>query len=187
MEMEPEQKFNNFGSAILVQWALVHVLNVGESKVNFSPFLGPPPLSWATSPWSSCSQSCRGHQSRALACRMAFTERADTQSVPDNFCVSAGLERPRAVRSCGEECPAWVHSPWGPADCIAKNKGKRHRLMTARGPKPIRLSFSAKLFTMVRQVRVHKWDMIIQRRAGGKNSYLCIKLFVKLLFLDLEI
>ena len=59
--------------------------------------------------------------------------------------------------------------------------------MTARGPKPIRLSFRAQLFTMVRQVRVHKWDMIIQRRAGGKNSYLCIKLFVKLLFLDLEI
>jgi len=90
------------------------------------------PLAWQPSPWSLCSKSCGGgFQYRQVQCIMQFSERNNTQDVPESFCLSARIRKPSVQRKCGlEQCYSWIKSPWSKctnSDCVSRNKGLRTR------------------------------------------------------------
>lgn len=83
---------------------------------------------WILTDWSGCSKTCGGNgvQMRRATCVVKLHN--NTQTVDDNLCLDAGLERPDTFSKCGiDECPKWSVTDWTPCEtskCFAWNTGK---------------------------------------------------------------
>ena len=123
--------------ALNLDFFLIHSFRISAWKSIFENFdyLIPffldnnSPLAWKPSPWSLCSKSCGGgFQYRQVQCIMQFSERNNTQDVPESFCLSARIRKPSVQRKCGlDQCYSWIKSPWSKcanSDCVSRNKGQ---------------------------------------------------------------
>lgn len=72
---------------------------------------------WETEPYSQCSATCEGRQTRAVTCVCTEASTSRTTTVGDDVCDGNDPRpRPSISRSCGSECPA-PEPKRGPREC----------------------------------------------------------------------